>query len=105
MTTYVKRLPDIALVSEDIVKDIINWRVMEHYIDHYYTSYNVTRDQPIRLNPASSGRWNVANFNEEVVVFAITQKKDVVVEYTESAEAIANTSMTLISRVWDASML
>lgn len=54
---YGQTIPYGILVSEDIVRDIVDWTVMEDYTGsgHQYISYNVKNCHLTKLNPAPSG--------------------------------------------------
>ncbi|XP_029053824.2 uncharacterized protein LOC114881259 [Osmia bicornis bicornis] len=107
-------IPDITLVSEDLVRKAVGWRVMEDFTgsDHQYITFQLidaTRKQPAVSARRPSG-WNAAKMDGEKFVATLLDGARHIPPVPEDAndvgavDALVDTTMGIIHRACDASM-
>ncbi|XP_029053726.2 uncharacterized protein LOC114881189 [Osmia bicornis bicornis] len=107
-------IPDITLVSEDLVRKAVGWRVMDDFTgsDHQYITFQLidaTRKQPAASARRPSG-WNAAKMDGEKFVATLLDGARHIPPVPEDAndvgavDAPVDATMGLIHRACDASM-
>lgn len=104
---YTETIPDITLVSEDLVSKVKGWTVIEDFTgsDHQYIYFELSEERRhIRNNSIGAPRWNVAQLDHYKLQTVLQNRVDGITRISagvtsrEQAEEVVTKTMDLIQR-------